>query len=243
MKGRTVHFAIATPSIEVGISPWAARWIEFLRRAYPQDAFTPLHVASEKPVYKARNILCKAFLDGPYDAIAWLDADQRPKKSSVRLFAAPQLDILGGLTVCYYEKANTTKPMLHASVFVYNPDKKKFQFAEWSRDVGPVPVDLLGGGCLIVQRRVYEDRRMRMPSTYLEWDGSKRSLDDEPDEPPAFYNVREKPNGTCIWSEDQWFTWRAKQLGYGVWFDPRIRFGHMKPVDLLQFTEFSEEDL
>jgi hypothetical protein len=101
-------------------------------------------------------------------------------------------------------------------------------------------IDAAGAACLLVRRRVLEDRRMWLPTAYATADGHARDLGDEMEDPewaPPVFRCWRKPNGHIYRGEDIDFVWRARQLGYTARVHLGAVFGHVKRIDLNQVGE------
>lgn len=73
-----------------------------------------------------------------------------------------------------------------------------------------------GGACLAAKRHVFE----RMLEKRVLW-----FRDEWEDEDPENW-------GALKTSEDTWFFYQAQELGFRIWIDTRLAWGHIKPMDM-----------
>lgn len=196
--------------------------------------FTQCHGVS--PVEYARNRLVAGFLKTPCDWIWFIDADMVPMDNAFRVFEiAEDYDIIGARG--WIANLVGEKAFLKLNASVKNPHDHMFTNITWDDAKGEVrdDVDTMGTGCLLVRRKVIEDRRLWLPGEYQDGDGNPCDLMAEEGQdgwaPPIFRTLY-KPNGAVVRSEDFDFVWRAKNLGYRLACHLGAGFGHIKTVNL-----------
>lgn len=182
-----------------------------------------------RPQEYARNIACKEFLGSDCDVLWMIDDDMIFEGDrTLDLLNTPGYDIAGPLQLMWdpgdpYEgKPASTHPC--AAV----------RHAELAYKMVPVfpangqrvlPVDMVGSGCIAIQRRVLEDKAMLL---------------DPNQDPPAFWRNVYRPNGERLRGLDADFCYRAKDLGYRVLANYNASIGHFKRVDLNRVEAYAK---
>lgn len=153
-----------------------------------------------KPIAEARNMVVQFALDQGASCIYWLDDDViAPPDAFLKMFMSGK-DIVNGV---YWSKSAPTMPLMFRGHL-------RGPYLNWH--VGDfVEVDAAGNGLTYVKTDVY--RRMEK-----ELGGPWYST-----EYASFPNIKHfGPNNT----EDLYFYWKAKKLGYKVWVDTSIQAMH-----------------
>lgn len=157
---------------------------------------------NESLVHRARMEMTAAFLKGEWSHLFWIDGDIEFEAADVAKIWNLNADIACGV---YAMK---------------KPDKQ--WFAAWKdgklvKDLdqfdGPTEVDYAGTGFLLIKREVIEDLAERVPK----WEGASGPV-------PALF-MTPIHNG-CLESEDYHFCRIAREAGYKIIMDPRVRLKH-----------------
>jgi hypothetical protein len=194
--------------------------------------------AGTSPVEYARNRLVRTFLEHTRAEYLWfIDDDMVPTPSSLAMLFV-DADLVAGRAFAWQHRpggvpryfisafrASTRTPVEFSTVTAAGPDDLIQE------------IDAAGAACLLIRRRVLEDRRMWLPTAYTTPEGDAHDLagecGDEEWAPPVFQCWR-KPSGQVYRGEDIDFVWRARQLGYVARVHLGAVFGHVKPIDLEQ---------
>lgn len=194
--------------------------------------------AATSPVEYARNRLVRTFLEQTTAQYLWfIDDDMVPTPSSLSMLFV-DADIVAGRAFAWQHRPGGV-PRYFVSAFRASggaPVRFSTVTAAAADDLVQ-EIDAAGAACLLIRRRVLEDRRMWLPTAYAGAEGEACDLAAEAadDEwaPPVFRCWR-KPNGQIFRGEDIDFVWRARQLGYAARVHLGAVFGHVKPIDLEQ---------
>jgi len=175
-----------------------------------------------RPIAFARNTIVGDFLDTDADALWFIDADQSPYESAVRMLDTPG-DIVSGFTVGA-QKPQPSDPGRIAISWNVRPTDEEEEFGvELSPDdmKGTRDIAVAGTGCLLIRRSVLTDDRLLLAPR-------------EAGSPPAVFRTQYLPNGQVTHGEDYDFCRRARALGYSVKVNMDARFGHHHTIDLLE---------
>lgn len=198
------------------------------------------YVSYKFPHWYARNLVCRKFLMSDADQLWFFDDDVLPTPQVLRL-VEHDADIVSGA----YQAARRSKDgmLYEPMVLLYKlqdgtDGSGGFLFASPKDPSDMVmPIDGAGGGCLLIKRRVLEDRRMWYATTYSDLGGNEHDYMEEnlPENdkwaPPIFMH-HSKPGGDDILSEDLDFFRRAGALGYTMIGDFSAKLGHLKTCDV-----------
>lgn len=184
-----------------------------------------------------RNLLVRAFLKSDCDALWFVDSDVLPSDNSLALLSVEDADIVGG-----------SYPIPNSRSREYGETKEAAQKVPilWSvyaphvdenGDPGFMPLPLppepnglvvevagLGTGCMIIDRKVFEDTRLDIGPA-------------DPDGTRAIFRTRRTYTGKCTWTDDLDFCYRARELGYKIKCHTDVRWGHMKYADCLDWWD------
>ena len=166
----------------------------------------------DKPWDFGRNVVAKACLDDGAEWCFFLDSDVLPPANALLQLLSHNLPIVGGL---YYRR--------HPEVFpVAFHLRDEVQFEPMKQEEirpGLQEVDGVGGGCLLVHRRVFESLKddvpklrpgLNLPESNFFYEFFK-------------WSVFEKP-----WaSEDLYFQWLARKRGWKIFLDASVSCGHV----------------
>lgn len=153
-------------------------------------------ILSGMPFDHARNNGCEAALKGGFRRVFFLDDDVCPPPNIINHLKSLNQPIVSGL---YYRRH---EPIAPVAIRLVNGA------SQWVTQFDPnIPfeVDMVGAGCLMIDRSVLE----KMKAPWFEW------LCDRPDLPE---NKR--------YSEDFAFCMKAREMGYKIWVDPRMSCMH-----------------
>lgn len=209
----TVLIALLTYSDSVNVSfLW---WIDNIR-ALNSDPDHPriyeiAYIPGYRPVAFARNVAVTQFLQHPTASKLWfIDDDLVPTDESLKIFDS-SADIVSGLYYLLLMENGTPK----VSSAIYTKAKEGFeQINMKNKLVGQniVPIDAAGTGTLLIDKKIFLDDKMKLPTEYISAEGEQVKLDDS--EPLPYFRTLFKANGCEERSEDIDFVWRAKQAGY-----------------------------
>jgi len=169
---------------------------------FPLVSSTAQKYVLDKPIAEARNEIVEWALGQNANYILWLDDDVvAPPDAFLKLYRH-QKDIINGV---YWSKSNPPMPLLFR-------DHLKGSYMDWH--VGDlIKIDAAGMGLTLIKTDVY--RRMSKElggpwysTEYYSFAGV------EGDQSP--------PNNT----EDLYFYWKAKKLGYDIWADTSVQAMH-----------------
>lgn len=154
---------------------------------------------SGMPYDHARNHACELALQGGFKYLFFLDDDVIPPSNVVDILMSNGLDIVSGN---YWRRHHPVHPValmcVNGGTGYIHIDKNDSKIYE---------VDLVGGGCLLIKRKVLET----MSKPWFEWLCDREEL----------------PQGER-WSEDYSFCRKAKlKYGFKIHFDARARCKHV----------------
>lgn len=165
-----------------------------------KPAETDLMVFQGALVDRARNHLVEQMLEHPINPthIFFLDGDILPAHDTLTRLLAAQVPIISGV---YRKRIPPHEPMA-------------FKFQGKNKTLKPISstikttteVDVVGGGCLLIERRVFE--KIKGPWFTSEWT-SKGHL-----------------------SEDFSFCQKAKKAGFKIFADPKVNPLHIEPMGI-----------
>lgn len=160
-------------------------------------------------IQRARNACVRMFLDTDFERLMFIDADIQFSADDVADVWNLDADIGGGIYAMKKPGADW-----HAA----------WKDGELVRDLdafdGPIEVDYLGTGFLMIKRRVFEAFREAFPELTHEESGFKDNF--------AWFNPRVLDTGDGPWlaSEDYAFCHDARGLGFKIMADPKVRLIH-----------------
>lgn len=145
----------ANPYIHKHVLRTALRLVQDKR--YETVIMTPSHNPFENNLHHILN----DFMDGDYDYWLNIDADNPPINNPLDLVEYDK-DIIGLPTpVWHFDDAN--KPKGESPIYwnAYKSVPEKGAYTEWPIKEGIQRVDAVGTGCLLIARRVFENKEMR----------------------------------------------------------------------------------
>lgn len=191
------------------------------------------------PVECARNALVKMFLETDCEYLWFVDADVYPDSTGLMMLdALDKADIITGRVTVWMPIPDQGGWYVQPTAATKIEGNKKYCLHDLGS--GPIRYDIggAGTGCLLIARKVLEDRRMWQPTKYVDNDGTEKELG--ADEPPPIFTTLYKPNGKRVLGEDYAFTSKAKELGYTVAYVPYAHWHHAKAVSLLDVEKFAQ---
>jgi SAM-dependent methyltransferase len=205
-------------NIVVGIPSFGMVSTHFLQarvaQQFPLVSSTIDKIVVNKPIADARNEIVEFALSTGANYIYWLDDDViAPPDTFLKMYYKNK-DIVNGV---YWSKSNPPVPLMF---------RGHLDGSYWDWHVGDfIEIDAAGSGLTLVKTDVY--RRMAK-----ELGGPWYSVD-YASFPGA---TKGGPNNT----EDLYFYWKAKKLGYKVWCDTSIQAMHYDKVNnMMSYMPFN----
>lgn len=228
MRDGKMHVVIGVPTrdynVSIGIPSLVAHLFHAASKPDCPFVFSFVVVAFSIPTETARNETVKQFLKIEDADVLWfVDSDALPSANSDLLLGhliRDDVDICGVMTPFL---TGLTDKAYQYNVYRWNPEMTSFNPLLPKENTGLIEVDGMGTPGMAIKRKVLEDKRL--------WAG-------EPDEkygagcPPIFRWIR-AASGHTIMTDDLDFCMRSKQLGYRLWVDTAIRWGHVKHLDVM----------
>lgn len=193
-----VNVVVGIPSFGM-VSTYFAQSVS--SQAFPLVSSKIEKYVLNKPIAEARNEIVEFALNQGADYIYWLDDDVIASPDSFLKLLNHNKDIINGV---YWSKSNPPMPLLF---------RGHLEGPYWDWHVGDlIEIDAAGNGLTLVRTEVY--RRMQeelggpwYSTDYLSFAGVEGSS---------------APNNT----EDLYFYWKAKKLGYKIWADTSVQAYH-----------------
>lgn len=193
------------------------------------------------PHYYARNLAVREFLRSDCDKLWFIDDDMLPTRDSFGMLLH-DADIVSGI---YYNLKHSNDGLgyeVFPVMYQRTADGKSFVHDyPTSKDQFIHPIAGAGGGCLLIKRHVLEDRRMWLPTQYVDAHGETQEyLSEEQGDPrwaPPLFRHLWKPGGNQLRSEDLDFCDRASKCGYSILGDHNSHFGHLKTFDVNRIVQ------
>lgn len=168
-------------------------------------------IVLNKPIADARNEIVEYALAQGANYIFWLDDDVIAPSDSFLKMYMQQKDIINGV---YWSKSNPPMPLLFRN-HLEGP------YLDWK--VGDlIEIDAAGSGLTLVKTDVY--RKMQEHYGDSKW----YSVDYA-----SFPGQTQKPMNN---TEDLYFYWKAKKMGYKVWADTSIQAMHYDKTNNVSYT-------
>jgi predicted SAM-dependent methyltransferase len=158
-------------------------------------------IVLNKPIAEARNEIVEFALQQGANYIYWLDDDVITTPDSFLKLYRHNKDIINGV---YWSKSNPPMPLLF---------RGHLQGPYWDWHVGDlIEIDAAGNGLTLVKTDVYREMSKQLGGPWYSTDYVSFAGVEGPS----------APNNT----EDLYFYWKAKKLGYKVWADTSIQAFH-----------------
>lgn len=227
MKQR-ILIALLTYGDSVNVS--FTTWIDSIRMlnsdpSHPRT-YEVMYVPGRRPVAYARNVAVSRFLKSGADKLWFIDDDLVPTAGSIKIFDS-NADIVSGLYYLLF--TDTGRPVIEPCV--YYRKKEGFSHIDTKqRLIGQdiIPIDAAGTGSLLIDRKIFMDKRMSIPKEYENSEGRIATF--EEGDASLYFRTKYKPDASEEISEDIDFVWRAKQFGYRCECVLDARFYHKKDV-------------
>ena len=160
-----------------------------------------------KPIAEARNEIVEFALSQGAQYIFWLDDDViAPPDAFLKLFTHNK-DIINGV---YWSKSNPPMPLLFR-------DHLRGPYYDWR--VGDlIEIDAAGNGLTLVKTEVYRKMAQELKGPWYSTDYLSF---------PKMESFSSPPNNT----EDLYFYWKARSLGYKIWADTSVQAYHYDKVN------------
>lgn len=177
-------------------------------QAFPLVSSAVDKIVLNKPIAEARNEIVEFALQQGAHYIYWLDDDViAPPDSFLKLYKHGK-DIINGV---YWSKSNPPMPLLF---------RGHLEGPYWDWHVGDlIEIDAAGMGLTLVKTDVYRKMSQELGGPWYETQYA--SFPADPEKGPMPFN-QSAPNNT----EDLYFYWKARKLGYKVWADTSIQAFH-----------------
>lgn len=150
-------------------------------------------------VYVARDELAKASLACGADYIFWLDSDMTFNPNIMqKMMETYEREDIDILSGLYFRRVEPYTPTLFEHLDV------KDEIVEWCDfkhiPAEPFEIEGCGFGCVLMRTDIFVEVQKEFGAMFTPLNGV---------------------------GEDLAFCWRARQLGYKIWCDPRIQLGHV----------------
>ena len=150
-------------------------------------------------VYVARDELAKAALACDADLVFWLDSDMTFDPDILkRMIETYENEDIDILSGLYFRRVEPYTPTLFEHLEV------KDDVVEWGhfKNIGAEPFEVAGCGfgCILMRTDIFVEVQKKFNAMFTPLNGV---------------------------GEDLAFCWRARQLGYKIWCDPKITLGHV----------------
>ena len=244
------HILIAVPTLS-GELPWPI--VQFIMQAIQSGydeacpfIFSAYCVPERWPHSYARNLACRAFLESGADKLWFVDADMMPTPRSLHMLTI-DADIVSGMYMAL--KKSPDKMVYEPQSLLFREPKDEYAaklgfMPDYPADANDMVHEIAaaGTGCMLIKRRVLEDKRMWLPTKYV--NGAGETVDymdeykpDNEDWAPPIFRFLWKPSGCQLRGEDLDFCARARANGYKIIGDHNAPFGHIKKADILTIAQ------
>jgi hypothetical protein len=227
MKQR-IFIALLTYRDSVNVS--FLSWLDSIRTlnsdpTHPRT-YEIAYIPGRRPVAYARNVAVAQFIKSGADKLWFIDDDLVPTESSLRIFESDAA-IASGLYYLMFVEGG--RPSIESCVY-YKRSGGFSHIDTKRRMIGQdiIPIDAAGTGTLLIDKKVFLDISMTLPSKYENASGDVVELQGSDALP--YFRTMYKSDASEELSEDLDFVWRAKQLGYRCECVLDARFFHKKEV-------------
>jgi predicted SAM-dependent methyltransferase len=157
-------------------------------------------IVLNKPIAEARNEIVEYALEQNANYIYWLDDDVIPPPETFLKLYMQQKDIINGV---YWSKSNPPMPLLFRN-HLEGP------YLDWH--IGDlIEIDAAGNGLTLVKTDVYRKIQKELGGPWYSTEYG------------SFVGVDKSPSNN---TEDLYFYWKARKVGYQVWADTSIQAWH-----------------
>ncbi len=173
-------------------------------RRYDCKIIVPTHTPYENNLHHIVN----DFISGNYDYWLNIDADNPPTNNPLDLIELDK-DIIGCPTPVYHftDKVKGERPW-YENAYKYVPEKEAY--TEYPNKQGLQQVDAVGTGCILIARRVFDNRELRKGA----------------------FTRKLNPDGTVNKGNDISFCERATQQGFKIFAHYDYRCQHFNELEL-----------
>ena len=189
---------------------------QYLLKALPAEERYEVCVLGPyaKPYENSLNSTVKEFLAGEFVAWINIDTDNPPIGNPLDLVErvigdSPVADVIGCPTPIWKYKGDPSQPLIIWNVFRRDP-KGSDAYVPWVPATGFQQVDVVGTGCLVLARRVFEHPDLQTGAFMRVWN----------------------PDGTVEKGNDVAFCERARAAGFSIWADWDYPCSHWYTVNL-----------
>lgn len=193
-----VSIVVGIPTLGKGVSHFFAQARQ--GQMFPLVSSSMDYYCVGKPIAEARNEIVQYAIDNDAMYIYWLDDDVIPPQDAFLKLWKHQKDIINGV---YWSKSNPPMPLLFRGHL-------GMPYLDWH--VGDlIEIDAAGNGLTLVKTEVYKkiEREIGGPWYSVEYG--------------SFPGVKQTPHNN---TEDLYFYWKAKRVGYKVWADTGVQAHH-----------------
>ncbi len=177
-------------------------------------------------IHSARNWMSKEFLAGDAEWLFWMDSDMvlEPRTLTVMMRWADRLQakFLSGI---YYQRMGEHRPVMGVNTAQYAngggvllDDEYSFMHvAVDERATIPFKVDMVGFGCVLLHRSVFD----KLVYPYFRF----------------LFNEDPKKSESYV-SEDTYFCAKARKAGVDIWAIPELKCGHLGQEPVISAKDF-----
>lgn len=212
-SGKSIFIGI--PSRGTTFSPLGSR-LALRLTAYSSDPDHDVTVRIVRgfPVDVVRNNICEMFLKSECEYLLMIDDDVAPPANLLDM-AKHEKDVVGGL---YYAFTPAKGIYTVAYRILEGGGVERLGIGSRIERQGLKAVDLVGGGCMMIHRRVLEAV-----------------------EKPFFKIVTDETATRLVDTEDFYFCRKARKDGFSIYLDTDRPCGHVKQMDLRTMLHWCEQ--
>lgn len=209
--------AILVPHTGEVSSEWCLMFREF-----PLPPGSQIFMSRGMPIDVTRESMVNAALAAGFEWLFFLDSDVTIPIDTLQKLLSHNLPI-----VCGLYKAKKPNGFFWAAWMRGSDPTGKMAFvpvASWSGRL--FEVDVIGAGCMLIHRKVFEEIRKKTDLPFFLWTKERnQTLLDKLDVPePLMKQV----------SEDFWFCMLAKHTGFQIVVDGEVKCGHISTVKVTE---------
>lgn len=171
-----------------------------------------IDMPSNKPLENTQHHIIQDFLAGDYTHWLSFDADTPLERNPLELLALDK-DIIGCPTPVWHWTGKKGERPIYLNAYQLDPSTGAYR--EWPTKSGLQRVDAIGGGCMLIARRVFEHTSMQ-GGAFL------RKLN---------------PDGTVERGNDIAFSERARAAGFEIWTHYDYMTDHCNELSLKEVWE------
>jgi hypothetical protein len=212
------HIYIAIPSRDMTLSPISGKLAMVLFELVKNPAYSVIiDIVAGYPLERVRNQICHKFLASDADYLIMVDDDIVPPINILEM-ALHDKDVIGALCYAYmpgpgYYSVAYTKDANNAP----GAAPPRLGIGRDIENTGIVEVELVGGGCFMIHRRVLEAL-----------------------EEPFFRMEMDEKILVITASEDFSFCRKARKAGFRIWLDTGKPCRHIKSLDMRESIHWAQ---